>query len=170
MPSNLLCSGMWYRDRSLHASAIQGHGFHVTPLGPDNITLQKWQSLRNTLEQRCVLLLKVLTLLVILEISFISQKRAPKSEIQNLAIGGKSSCIPPSPGNEPGAQQWDECVTFATAGSGNLRNCSFIKHIRDSALFAYWYPWRKGIQRWGCECYLLYHHFQAARTVLFALK
>ena len=70
---------------------------------------------------------------------------------------------------QSGAEQWDECVTFPTAGSGNLRNCSFIKHIRDSALFAYWYPWRTGIQRWGCECYLLYHCSQAARTVLFAL-
>lgn len=92
-----------------------------------------------------------------------------ESVVQNLALGSESDCITPSPGNEPGAQQWDKWVTFATAGSGNLRNCSFIKHIRDSALFAYWYPWRKGIQRWGCECYLLYHHFQAARTVLFAL-
>lgn len=70
---------------------------------------------------------------------------------------------------QSGAEQSGERIAFPTVRSGNLRNCSFIKHIGDSALFAYWYPWRKGIQRWGCECYLLDHHFRAARTVLFAL-
>lgn len=98
--------------------------------------------MRNTLQKGVFVLLKLLALLgyhllVIFGILSISQKRAPKSVVQNLALGGESGCIPPSPGNECGAEQWDERVTFATAGSGNLRNCSFIKHIRDSALFAY---------------------------------
>lgn len=94
------------------------------------------------LEKGVFVLLELLVLLgynllVILGILFIRQKRAPKSVIQNLALVGESGRIPPCPGNEPGAEQQDKCVTFATAGSGNLRNCSFIKHIRDSALFAY---------------------------------
>lgn len=84
-----------------------------------------------------LLMLLGYNLLIILEILFISQKRVPKSLVQNLALGGRSGCIPPPPANEPGAEQWDEYFTFATAGSGNLRNCFFIKHIRDSALFAY---------------------------------
>lgn len=164
---------MWYRDRSLHASAIQGHRFHVAPLGPDNITLQERVSLRNTLERSVSCSWSAHT--TGLQLAGSSGDFIHQSEKSSQISGPKPGSWvqewlhPSSPGNEPGAEQWDECVTFATAGSGNFRNCSSIKHIRDSALFAYWYPWRKGIQRWGCECYLLYHHFQAARTVLFAL-
>lgn len=101
------------------------------------------------------------------QISGPGRRSEPKPGTQGTRDEG--GCIPPCPGDTISVGQ-SNGTTFPTVGSGNLRNCSFIKHIRDSALFAYWYPWRRGIQRWGCECYLLYHHFQAAWTVLFALE
>lgn len=148
--SNLFCSSTGHRHRSLHATAIQGNYFHVTLPGSDNIRLQKRQQLRNMLEKSVFALLKLLALTTRLRLAnyfgdslFISSQR----NCSQISGAGRRSepkpssqwLHPPAPrGHCPsGAKQWDKRITFPTAGSGNLRNGSFIKHIRDSALFAY---------------------------------